>query len=560
MERKIRSKIIVENWTRAPHRTLLRRVGLDEKDFNKPFIGIANSWNEIVPGHIHLNELSKFVKIGIREAGGVPFEFNTIAICDGLAMGHGGMRMPLPSREIIADSIELMVEAHRFDALVGIASCDKIVPGMLMAAARLDIPFIFVLGGNMIPAKVERGKLKGKYITLADVFELAGYLKAGEIDEEEANYLEKLNAVGPGSCCGMFTANTMQALTEALGMTLPYMGTSPASTSEKRHLALESGRAIVKLLERGITPSTILKEKSFINAITVDMALGGSTNTILHLQAIANELGITLDLDLFDDIGRKIPHICNMAPAGPYTVAELHLAGGVPGVMKRLSRYLYLESTTVSGKTIGEVIGEASILDERIIRPLNNPVHSEGGIAILRGSMAPDGAVVKTASIDKDMMIFEGKAKVFNSEEEAVESLLNHEIEEGSVIVIRYEGPKGGPGMREMLQATSTIWGMGLARKVALVTDGRFSGATRGPCIGHVSPEAASGGPIAVIEDGDPIYINIHKRILDIRIDDDELKNRLSKWTPPKPKISRGILGRYSRMVSSADKGAILNF
>lgn len=553
----MRSRELVEGWGRAPHRTLLRRLGLDEDDFRKPFIGIANSWNEVVPGHIHLNRLGEAVKEGIREAGGIPFQFNTIGICDGLAMGHEGMRMPLPSREIIADSIELMVEAHRFDGLVCIASCDKIVPGMLMAAARLNIPTIFVLGGAMMPSKAKWGLFKGRYITLANIFEISGLLKKGVIGEEEARYLEKLNAVGPGSCCGLFTANTMQALTEAMGMALPYMGTTPAVSSEKIALAKESGRKVVELVLKNIVPRDILTSKALENAIIVDMALGGSTNTILHLQAIANELDMELPIEKFDEISRVTPHIASMAPAGPYTIYDLHVAGGIPGVLKRLENHIHKDAYTVGMKTVGEIIEEAKIHDNEVIRPLDNPIHSEGGIAILRGSLAPDGCVIKTAAVDKEMMCFKGEARVFDSEEEAVNALLNNEITGGEVIVIRYEGPKGGPGMREMLQATSVVWGLGLAKSVALVTDGRFSGATRGPCIGHVSPEAMEGGPIALVEDGDIINIDIPNRVLDLEVDEDELVDRRNRWRPPEPRVKRGILRRYSMMVESASKGAV---
>ncbi len=552
-----RSIEIVEGWERAPHRTLLRRLGLTDDDFKKPFIGIANSWNEVVPGHVHLNKLGEAVKEGIREAGGIPFQFNTIGICDGLAMGHEGMRMPLPSREIIADSVELMVEAHRFDGLVCIASCDKIIPGMLMAAARLNIPTIFVLGGAMMPAKAAWGLFKNKNVTLANIFELAGLVKSGKISEEEARYLERLNAVGPGSCCGLFTANTMQALTEAMGLALPYMGTTPAVSSEKITLAKESGKTIVELVKKNIRPRDIVNEKALENAIIVDMALGGSTNTILHLQALAYELDIELPLEKFDDISRKTPHITNMAPAGPYTIYDLHMAGGIPGVLNRLEKHINKDAVTVSMKTVGEIIAEAKIYDEEVIRPLDNPIHPEGGIAILRGSLAPEGGVVKTAAVDKEMLVFQGEARVFDSEEDAVKALLNNEIKGGEVIVIRYEGPKGGPGMREMLQATSVIWGLGLAKSVALITDGRFSGATRGPCIGHVSPEAMEGGPIALVEDGDQIKIDIPNRRLELLIDNDELKERRERWIPPEPKVKRGVLHRYSQMVESASKGAV---
>ncbi|HEW93521.1 MAG TPA: dihydroxy-acid dehydratase [Thermoprotei archaeon] len=554
---KPRSKFFSLEWGQAPHRVLFKRLGLKDDDFNKPFIGIANSWNEVNPGHQHLNILGEYVKQGIREAGGVPLQFHTIGICDGIAMGHEGMRAPLPSREVIADSIELMALAHRFDGIVFIASCDKIIPGMLMAAARLDIPAIFVLGGNMPSVKAEWGYFKGRKVTLADIFELQGLLKSGKISEEEAEYLVNLNAMGPGACCGMFTANTMQALTEALGMAIPYMGTTPATYAEKKKLALESGKLIIELIKQNLTPSKIMTPEAFENAITVDMALGGSTNTILHLQAVAHELGIKLDLDLFDEISRRTPHICNMAPAGPYTVEDLHLAGGIPGVMKRLREKLNLNVITVTGKTLEENLRDAKIYNEDVIRSLDNPIHPEGGIAILKGSLAPNGAVVKTAAVSPRMMRFRGPARVFNSEEEAIDALLKGDIQKGDVIVIRYEGPKGGPGMREMLAATSLVWGLGLAEDVALITDGRFSGATRGPCIGHVSPEAMEGGPIAVVEDGDIINIDIPNRKIDLEVEEEVIKERLSRWSPLQPKVRKGVLYRYSKLVESADKGAV---
>ncbi|MEM1545727.1 MAG: dihydroxy-acid dehydratase [Candidatus Methanomethylicia archaeon] len=553
----LRSSRVVDGVLRTPHRSLLRCVGLTDEDFKKPLIAIVNSWNEIVPGHIHLDKIAEYVKMGVREAGGVPLEFNTIAICDGLAMGHEGMRTPLPSREVIADSIELMIEAHGFDAMICITTCDKIDPGMLMATARLDIPTVFCLGGPMLPAYPSHGYFRGKSITIAELFEVPGLLKTGRITPEEAKYLEEIACTGPGACGGMFTANTMQCLTEALGMTIPYMATTPATDSAKIRLAIEAGRLILKVLERDLRPSKIMTEKTFRNAIAVDMALGGSTNTILHLPAIAYELGIDIGLDVFDEISRKVPHLCSMAPGGPYKVVDLHRAGGIPGVMSRLKPYLHLDCLTVTGRTIGEVIGEARVYDDDVIRPLENPIHKEGGIAILKGTLAPRGAVVKSAAVSPKMLKHNGPAKAYNSEEEAVKAMLNGEIESGDIVIIRYEGPKGGPGMREMLTATSTITGLGLGESVALITDGRFSGATKGPCIGHVSPEAAEGGPIAVVQDGDIVEINIPERKLNIEISREEMELRLKSWIPPPLKAGRGYLYRYSKLVESADRGAI---
>jgi len=557
MVSRLRSSRVVDGVLRAPHRSLLRCSGLTDEDFSKPLIAVVNSWSEVVPGHIHLNKIAEYVKMGVREAGGVPLEFNTIAICDGLAMGHEGMRTPLPSREVIADSIELMIEAHGFDAMVCITTCDKIDPGMLMAAARLDIPTVFCLGGPMLPAYPSHGYFKDKSITIAELFEVPGLLKTGRISLEEAKYLEEIACSSPGACGGMFTANTMQCLTEALGMTIPYMATTPAVDSAKLRLAVEAGRLILKVLEKDLRPSKIMTEKAFRNAIAVDMALGGSTNTILHLPAIAYELGLDISLDVFDELSRKIPHICSMAPGGIYKVVDLHRAGGIPGVMSRLKPYLNLECLTVTGKTIGEVIDGARIYSDEVIRPLENPIHREGGIAILKGTLAPRGAVVKTAALSPKMLKHRGPAKVYNSEEEAVKAMLNGEVESGDVVVIRYEGPKGGPGMREMLTATSTISGLGLGESVALVTDGRFSGATKGPCIGHVSPEAAEGGPIAVVQDGDIVEIDIPERKLNVEIPWEEVELRLKSWIPPPPKVSRGYLYRYSKLVESADKGAV---
>ena len=553
-----RSSKVFDGIDRSVHRSLLKGAGLTDEDLKKPLIAVVNSWNEIVPGHIHLDKLAMEVKRGVLEAGGAPLEFNTIAVCDGIAMGHEGMRMSLPSRELIADSVEVMVEAHGFDAMVCLTTCDKIDPGMLMAAARLDIPAIFCLGGPMEPGCPSWGRFKGQTITVQELFEVPSLVKSGEMSSEEAAYLEEVCCGGPGACGGMFTANTMQCLIEAIGMALPYMATAPSTGAQRMRLAAETGWQIMRLLEEGVTPSCIMTEEAFRNAITVNMALGGSTNTVLHLTAIAHEFRLSLDLDLFDEISHRTPHLCNMAPAGPFKIKNLHDAGGIPAVQKELGELVDGSCLTVSGTTLSEAIRGAMIINREIIRPASNPVHREGGIAVLRGSLAPDGCVAKVVAIGPKMWSFVGEAKVFDCEEDAVQAIHGGEIGEGDAVVIRYEGPKGGPGMREMLTATSALVGHGLGEVVALITDGRFSGATRGPCIGHVSPEAAEGGPIALVEDGDEIVLNIEKRILDIELTEEELEIRREAWKPPEPKVKRGYLARYAELVTSADKGAIL--
>ncbi|MCX8153800.1 MAG: dihydroxy-acid dehydratase, partial [Candidatus Bathyarchaeota archaeon] len=481
----MRSDEIKKGIDRAPHRALLKALGLTDKDIEKPFIGIASSYTNIVPGHIHLRSIADAVKEGVIAAGGTPFEFNTIAICDGIAMGHEGMRYSLPSRELIADSVESMVQAHRLDALVLVTNCDKITPGMLMAAARLDIPAIVVTGGPM-----ESGIFKGEKVGVNTVFEGMGKVIAEKMTLEELAELETAACPGCGSCNGMFTANTMACLTEALGMSLPYCATALAASAQKLRIAKETGEKIVELLRRKLTPSKILTRETFENAIAVDMALGGSTNSVLHLSAIAREAGISLPLSLFDEISRRVPHLCNMVPSGPHDMEELHNAGGIPALMKELSPLLHLDALTVTGKTVKDNIQEAKISNATVIHPLTAPVHKGGGIAILSGNLAPKGAVVKTVAVSPKMLKHTGPARVFDSEAEAVASMKKREIQPGDVVVIRYEGPKGGPGMPEMLVPTATISGMGLSESVALVTDGRFSGATRGPCIGHVAPEA----------------------------------------------------------------------
>ena len=553
-----RSRKVYDGDDRLSQRTLLKGVGLTDADLGKPLVAIANSWNEINPGHIHLNQLAKYVKHGVSQAGGVPIEFNTIAVCDGIVMGHDGMKMSLPSREIVADSVEIMVESHGFDAMVCMTSCDKIDPGMLMAAARIDIPTIFVLGGPMEPGCPTWGKYKGKTITVQEMFEATALVKAGKMSQEEAVYLENTCCQSPGACGGMFTAMTMQCLTEAIGMTLPHMATAESTGMERTRLAAEAGSRVMTLLEKGITPSKIMTEAALRNAITVDMALGGSTNTILHLKAIANELGYELPLTLFDEISKKTPHLCNMSPAGPYKIKDLHRAGGIPAVMTRVKKNLDLNVLTATGERLKDNLKDVKVYDDEVIRPVENPIHKEGGIAILRGNLAPNGAVAKMAAISPKMWTFKGTARVFEQEEPAVKAIYGGEIKPGDVLVIRYEGPKGGPGMREMLVGTSAIVGMGLGEEVALITDGRFSGASRGPCIGHVSPEAAAGGPIALIEDGDIITIDIPNRRLELGVSEKELAKRKAKWTPPEPKVKKGYLVRYASLVTSADNGAVL--
>jgi dihydroxy-acid dehydratase len=555
---RYRSRKIYDGDEHLSHRSLLKGTGLTDADLSKPLVAIANSWNEINPGHIHLDKLAKFVKHGVSQAGGVPIEFDTIAVCDGIVMGHDGMKMSLPSREIVADSVEIMVEAHGFDAMVCMTSCDKIDPGMLMAAARIDIPTIFVLGGPMEPGCPTWGKYKDKTITIQEMFEVTSLLKAGKISKEEAKYLENLCCQSPGSCGGMFTAMTMQCLTEAIGMTLPYMATAESTGMERTRLAAEAGSHVMKLLEKGITPSMIMTETAFRNAITVDMALGGSTNTVLHLKAIASEFGYDLPLTIFDEISKKTPHLCSMAPAGPYKIKDLHKAGGIPAVMTRVKKILDLSVMTATSEKLRENLKNAKIINDEVIRPIDKPVHKEGGIAILSGNLAPDGAVAKMAAISPKMWTFKGKARVFDQEEPAVKAIYGGEIKPGDILVIRYEGPKGGPGMREMLVGTSAIVGMGLGEEVALITDGRFSGASRGPCIGHISPEAAAGGPIALIENGDKITIDIPNRLLKLDVSDKELAKRKEKWSPLKSKVRKGYLLRYATLVTSADKGAVL--
>ena len=550
----MRSDAIKKGLQKAPHRSLLRACGVTDEEMDKPFIGIANSFTSIVPGHIHLNEVADAVKQGISEAGGVPFEFNTMAICDGISMGHEGMKYSLASREIIADTVESMAQAHQMDALVLIPTCDKVVPGMLMAAARLDIPSIVVTGGPMKP-----GEFKGKPVDFISVSEGVGAVSSGEMTEEELNELERCACPGAGSCAGLFTANTMACVTEALGMSLPYCATTHAVDAKKRRIARQSGAQIIELLNKNITPSKIMTQEAFKNAIAADLTLGGSTNTTLHIPAIASELedkGVNITLDSFDELSKKVPHITKLRPSGVHSLLDLDNAGGIPAVLKVIEGKINPDVLTCTGKTLGENIKDAEVADDKVIRPLSNPYDKEGGIAILKGNLAPRGSVVKVAAVNEDMKVHEGPAKVFDGEDDCITAIFNHEIKEGDVVVIRYEGPKGGPGMREMLNPTSAISGMGL-KSVALITDGRFSGGTRGPCIGHISPEAMEKGPIAALKDGDIIKIDMNKGILEANIGSEELKKRLENIVMPDKKV-KGWLSRYRKMASSADKGAVL--
>ncbi len=548
----MRSEEVREGIERAPHRSLLKACGITDEELERPFIAVVNTYAEIVPGHVHLDKVAEAVKAGIRMAGGVPFEVNTIAICDGIAMNTPGMKYSLPSRELVADSIESVVEAHRFDGFVAVVSCDKMVPGALMAAARLDIPAAVVTGGPMEPGRHDADK-----VDLIDVFEAVGAVERGEMDEDELRELENVACPGPGSCAGMFTANTMACMTEVLGMSEFNCATTPAVTAEKLRLAKVTGMRIVKAVEKGVTAREVITREALLDAVAVDMALGGSTNTVLHLLAVAREAGVDLSLDDFDEMSEKVPHICAMRPGGPYTMRDLYEAGGIPAVMKEISDVLHLDRPDYSGRPVSERIKRAEIRDRDVIRPKENPVHEEGGLVILRGSLAPDGAVIKVAALNDDMREHEGPAVVFDSEEEATEAILSGEIDEGDVVVIRYEGPAGGPGMREMLTPTSALCGMGLDDSVALVTDGRFSGGTRGPCVGHVCPEAYRGGPIAVVEEGDTVVLNVNEKRLDLNVPKEDIEDRLEKWEPPKDDV-KGYLARYRELVSGADEGAIL--
>lgn len=551
----MKSKTVKSGIERAPHRALLKSMGFTDKEIERPLIGIANAKSEIVPGHYHLDKIAEAVKAGIRMAGGTPFEFGCIGVCDGIAMGHIGMKYSLATRELIADSCESMALAHGFDAMVFIPNCDKIVPGMLMAAARLDIPCIFISGGPMLSIKKN-----GRYVDLNSVFEGIGAFKAGRIDCDEMLEIEDSACPGCGSCSGMFTANSMNCLTEVLGLGLPGNGTIPAVYAERLRLAKLAGMKIMELIEKNIKPSDILKKEAFMNALAVDMALGCSTNSVLHLLAIAHEAGIDIDLDVINEISAKVPNLCRLSPAGPHHVQDLYEAGGVQAVMKELTKkgLLHLDLVTVTGKTMADNIEKARVLDRNVIRSIDEPYSQTGGLAILKGSLAPCGAVVKRSAVAAEMLKHRGPARVFDCEEDAINAIYNGMIKKGDVVVIRYEGPKGGPGMREMLGPTSAIAGMGLDKDVALITDGRFSGASRGASIGHVSPEAMEGGPIALLKDGDIVNIDISGGKLDVEVSEEDMKNRMAQWKAPEPKIKKGYLARYARLVSSANTGAVI--
>ena len=548
----MRSDIMKKGLERAPHRSLFKALGLTDLEIEKPMIGIANSANELIPGHLHLHQISEAVKAGIRMAGGTPMEFFTIGICDGIVMGHEGMKYSLSSRELIADSVESMAMAYPFDGLVLIPNCDKIIPGMLMAAARLDIPAIVISGGPMLS-----GEFQGKKIDLINVFEYVGKAKIGAITMDELRDAEGCACPGVGSCAGMFTANSMNCLTEVLGMGLPGNGTVPAVWAERIRLAKEAGMQVMELVNRDLRPSAIMTAEAFANAITVDMAFGGSTNTSLHLPAIAKEAGVPLTLEAFNAYSDKTPHLCSMSPGGPHHLSDLHQAGGIPALMQELSRggLIHAGALTVTGKTVGENLTGKRVLDPEVIRPLENPYHATGGLAVLFGNLAPEGAVVKSSAVDDAMLRHTGPARVFDSEEPAMQAILDGKIQKGDVIVIRYEGPKGGPGMREMLSPTSAIVGIGRDRDVALLTDGRFSGGSKGAAIGHISPEAAEGGPIAAVQEGDRIEIDIPGKRLNLLISDQELKERLARWKPVIREL-KGYLKRYAGLVRSAHTGA----
>lgn len=543
---------------RSPHRALFKAMGYTDSEINRPLIGIANSVNEIIPGHVHLGKIVEAVKAGIYMAGGTPMEFGSIGVCDGIAMNHIGMKYSLGSRELIADSIEVVATAHAFDAIVMVPNCDKIVPGMLMAAARLDIPAIVISGGPMLAGM---HPLKGSQkIDLITVFESVGAVLSGKMTAEEQKAIEDAACPTCGSCSGMFTANSMNCLTEAIGMGLPGNGTIPAVMSARIRLAKEAGIQIMHLWENQITPSKIMTEKAFKNALSADMALGCSTNTVLHLKAIANEAGVDVDLDLINEVSKVTPHLCSLSPGGKDHLQDLDHAGGIQAVLKELSDagLIHEDCLTVTGKTVGENIAAARILDRDVIRPVSDPYHKEGGLAVLFGNLAPEGCVVKQSAVLDEMLRHEGPARVFNSEEDATAAIMAGKIVKGDIIVIRYEGPMGGPGMREMLTPTSAIAGMKMDDSVALLTDGRFSGGTRGASIGHISPEAMQGGTIASVKEGDIIAIDIPAKTITLKISEEEIKERLSKWTPPEPKIKQGYMARYARMVSSASEGAVV--
>lgn len=555
----MKSQNVKKGAERAPHRALFKSMGYTDHELEKPLVGIANAYNTIVPGHIHLDKVAKAVEAGIHMAGGMAVEFGVIGVCDGISMNHQGMKYSLASREIIADSIEIMAQAHGFDAIVMIPNCDKIVPGMLMAAARLDIPAIFVSGGPMLAGRHPR-RPRGEKIDLITTFEYAGAVKSGQMSEEELTEIEDAACPTCGSCAGMFTANSMNCLTEAIGMALPGNGTIPAVMAARIRLAKEAGMQIIRLYERDLVPSMIMTEHAFLNALAVDMALGCSTNTVLHLKAVAHEIKAELPLSRVNEISRNTPHLCSLSPGGPHHIEDLYYAGGIRALMNELnlSGLINDNCLTVTGKSVRDNIAGASILDTDVIRSVKNPHHEEGGLAILYGNLAPEGCVVKQSAVAREMLAHTGPAKVFDSEEEAVYAIYNGRIEKGDVVVIRYEGPKGGPGMREMLTPTSAIAGMGLSGEVALVTDGRFSGGTRGAAVGHVSPEAMAGGPIAAVQNGDRISIDIPKKQISIDLPDEEIVQRMKKWKKPLPRVRNGYLARYARQVGPASEGGVL--
>jgi dihydroxy-acid dehydratase len=552
----MKSDVIKKGVERAPHRALLRAVGCSSEDWDKPFIGVVNSFTEIVPGHIHLQAIARAVKEGIRSGGGVPFEVNTIAVCDGIAMNHQGMKYSLPSRELIADSVEIVAQAHAFDGLVFIPNCDKVVPGMLMAAVRLNLPSVFVSGGPMLAGRFVR-RDAARSVDLITVFQAVGEVARGNVTKAELQELEMVACPGCGSCAGLFTANTMNCLCEALGMALPGNGTIPAVEARRKQLAYEAGRQIMQVLAEDIRPRDVITRDSIHNAFAVDMAVGGSTNCVLHLTAIAHEAGIDFPLSLINDISDSVPHICKLSPAGDYHVEDLDLAGGIPAIMHELSGLLRLEATTILGKPLGDIARKAKVRNRKVIRRLSQPYAPTGGISILFGNLAPDGAVVKSAAVAPEMLVHRGPTRVFDSEEEATAAITAGKFKSGDVIVIRYEGPRGGPGMREMLAATSLLSGMGMDTKVALITDGRFSGGTRGAAIGHISPEAAEKGPIAALKSGDTVKIDIPRHRLEVELSQRELRQRLASLPAFKPRVKAGYLKRYSDKVSSASTGAV---
>lgn len=549
----MRSDKIKKGIERAGARSLLYATGVSKEDMAKPFIAVATSRTDIIPGHIHMARLERFIERGIAAGGGVPFFFGIPGICDGIAMGHTGMRYSLASRELIADMVETIMKAHCFDGLVCLTNCDKITPGMLMAMGRLNVPSIVVTAGPMMS-----GNYRGRRLSLVkDTFEAVGRFKKGEISQDEMNNLEMCACPGAGACQGLYTANSMACVTEALGMSLPGCASSLAVSAKKDRIAQASGETVVNLVRRNILPRTIMRKEAFENAIKIDMALGGSTNTVLHVIAIAKEFGIDITMDTFDQISRRTPHITNILPGGEHFMEDLESAGGIPAIMKRMKNSLS-DVMTVSGKLVSQIANDAAILDEEVIRDAKNAYHAEGGIAVLRGNLAPEGSVIKQTAVSQAMMHFKGTARVFDSEEAAMQTIMANKIKKGDCIVIRYEGPKGGPGMREMLSPTAAIVGMGLAEDVALITDGRFSGGTQGPCIGHIAPEAYAGGPIAILADGDEITIDIPNRRLDVALTDAQIEERFRKWRTPEPKEKEGYLARYAKMVTSASKGAVL--